>query len=75
MIFLDSWIWLELFLEGKKFEKVKKLLEKVKIGKEKGVITSLVLAEVKFNIEKRIGSKEAEDVIFYIENFPHFEIV
>ncbi|MDI6807153.1 MAG: PIN domain-containing protein [Candidatus Aenigmarchaeota archaeon] len=74
MIFIDTWLWLEFFLEGKKFKKVRKLLEKIKNGKEKGMITPLVLAEIKFNIEKKVGIEDAEEVIFSIENFPNLRI-
>ena len=35
----------------------------------------MVLTEIKFNIERKIGTKEAEEVIFSIENFPNLEIV
>lgn len=75
MIFIDSWLWLEFFLEGKKFERSRNLLERVKNGSEKGLISSLVLAEVKFNIERKVGIEGADEVIFLIESFPNLKII
>jgi predicted nucleic acid-binding protein len=73
MIFIDSWVWLEFIFRGKKFSKVKKLLEEIKAG-EKSIINTMVLAEIKYNIEKKFG-KKYEEVIPLIEKFPNLQIV
>ena len=75
MIFLDSWVLLEFVFHGPRFKKAKKLLENIKSGKIKGLINSIVLAELKYQVEKRLEKEKAEEIIFLIENFPNLEIV
>ena len=65
MIFLDSWIWLEFFQDGKKKERCKELLT----SKENIIIDPLVLMEIKYRTAKLFGIKKSEDILLAIESF------
>jgi predicted nucleic acid-binding protein len=74
LVFIDSWIWLEFFLEGKKFKAVEAILENIRNGKLKGILNPLVLAEVKYQIERKYR-EIAEEAIFQIEKFPNSQVM
>lgn len=71
MIFLDSWVWLEFFQEGKKKDKCKELIESA----EHIIIDPLVLMEIKYRTARALGSKRSEDIILAIESFKNIKTV
>lgn len=74
MIFLDSWIWIEYFSEGKKLKESEALIKN--ISKNEGcVINPLVIAEVKYKIAKNFDIIKANKVIYIIENLPNLHIL
>lgn len=73
MIFLDSWIWLNFFIE-KKSNKSQKILENVKAGK-KAIISSFTLAEIKYHIAKKRNNETSNEVLNVIESFPNLIIL
>ncbi|MBI2668753.1 PIN domain-containing protein [Candidatus Woesearchaeota archaeon] len=74
MIFLDSWIWIEFFAEGKKFERCKEILESVQSGREKAMINALNITEIKYRLGK-INEELAHEQVHIIETFPNLVIV
>ncbi len=65
MIFLDSWIWIEVFQEGAKRQRCKELVNSSDI-----VVTDpLVLMEVKYKTAKTFDKKKSEEIILTIESF------
>lgn len=74
MIYIDSWVIVEFFSEGPRFEKVKDVLERIQEG-EAGVISSVVVTEVKYRISKARGAERARRVIHEILNFPEITVL
>lgn len=73
MFFIDSWVWIEFFSKDeswKKAEEVIKILEK-----EEGVISSIVLMEVKYRIGRKYDSGLSDRVIHAIEAFDNLTIL
>lgn len=73
MIFLDSWVWIDFFIEQRS-KQSQKILEHVREG-QIAVISSFTLAEIKFHVAKRINSEAAKEFIHIIENFPNLHIL
>lgn len=74
MIFIDSWILIEFFSEGMKFEKVKNIIEKIESG-EKTVISTMVLTELKYRIAKKYGIRKSDEAVHEIQTFPNLKIL
>ena len=73
MIFVDSWVWIEYFSEDERWKEAEAVLEKLE--REKGIISSLVLAEVRYRILRKFGSEKADRVIHAIESFEKLQVV
>jgi len=71
MIALDSWIFLEYFTLGTKFDKCKKLL----LSKSKKVISVITLMEIRYKGTKIAGSKRTKEFIRDILSSPSIIIV
>jgi predicted nucleic acid-binding protein len=74
MIFIDSWILIEFFSEGMKFERAKNIIKKIEAG-EKAVISTMVLTELKYRIAKKYNIRKSEEVIHEIQTFPNIKIL
>lgn len=74
MIFLDSWIWIEFFTEGKESEQIDKILESIDKGLA-ATISTAVLTEIKYMISKRFGIEKSDSVLYKIESIPNLKIV
>ena len=74
MIFIDSWVWIEVFSEGERYEKAREILKTISDG-EIGVISAICIAEIKYRITKKFGSDYAYEVIYLIENYPNLKIM
>ncbi|MDY6764558.1 MAG: PIN domain-containing protein [Halobacteria archaeon] len=73
MIFIDSWIWLEFFLEDESWKASEKVIEKLE--DEQGVIASTVLLEVRYRINRKFGGEKADRVTTLINSFDNLEIL
>ncbi|MFB6246505.1 MAG: type II toxin-antitoxin system VapC family toxin [Candidatus Pacearchaeota archaeon] len=73
MIFLDSWIWIEFFSEGKKANQSEKAIKE--LDKEGGIISSITLMEIDYRIRKKFGERNAEKLIKSIKSFENLEIM
>lgn len=62
MIYLDSWIFLEFFTSGLKYEKSRKLI----LSKQTKVISPVVLMEVKYRATKKRGRKNTAEFLHKI---------
>lgn len=71
MIALDSWIFLEYFTLGSKFDRCKKLL----LRKSKKIISVVTLMEIIYKGTKIAGSKRAREFIQDILSSPSIIIV
>lgn len=74
MIFIDSWIWIEFFTDGEKFLQSKAILEKIVQGKDKALVSTFVLTEVKYRLSA-LNPQFAHEQIHLIETFPHLTII
>lgn len=74
MIFIDSWVWIEVFSEGERHEKAREILNTIS-GGEIGVISAICIAEIKYRMTKKIGSDYANEIIYLIENYPNLKIM
>jgi predicted nucleic acid-binding protein len=74
MIFIDSWIWIELFSEGEKHKKAREILKTVSDG-EAGVISAICIAEIRYRLSKKLGSSHANEVTYLMENYPNLKIM
>lgn len=73
MIFVDSWVWLEYFLET---ESSNPAVEVVKsLETEKGVITSTVLMEVRYRFRQEFGRSKADRLTNAIRAFDNLIIL
>ncbi len=73
-IFLDSWVWIEFFIEGEKFEKCKEVLVKIKEGRQNAIMSAFSIVEIKYRLSA-INEKLAHEQIHIIEAFPNLTIV
>ncbi len=73
MIFIDSWVWIEYFSDDKRWKEAEAVLQKLE--EEKGVISSLVLAEVRYRILIKFGTEKADRIIHTIESFQNLQVV
>ena len=73
MIFIDSWVWIEYFSEDERWKKAEDVLKEMESGR--GIISSLVLAEVRYRILRKFGTEKADRVIHTIENFDTLQVV
>ncbi len=71
MIFVDTWVWLEFFQDGKKRDECKDIL----LSNENIVIDPLVLMEIKHKTAKRFGITKSEDILLTIESFKNVKII
>ncbi|MBI4980433.1 PIN domain-containing protein [Candidatus Woesearchaeota archaeon] len=71
MIFLDSWIWLEVFSKSGKWEKCKDII----LSKTKKVISTIVIMEVKYRGMKKFGLKKTAEILYYIESDENIKII
>lgn len=72
MIFIDSWVWIEYFSEDERWKKAKAVLEEME--EKRGIISSLVLAEVRYRILRKFGTEKADRVIHTIESFDTLQV-
>ena len=74
MIFIDSWVFIEFFSEGTKFEESKKIIQKIESG-EKAIISTIVLTELKYRIASKYNRRKSEEVVYEILTFPNIKIL
>ncbi|HIG96696.1 TPA: PIN domain-containing protein [Candidatus Woesearchaeota archaeon] len=72
MNYIDSWILIELFLEGEKAEKVLHLLEKIR--KERIVMSAIALFELKYHLTKKSGKERTEQILAVLEQIEEVAI-
>lgn len=71
MIYLDSWIFLEYFTSGLKYEKSRKLI----LSKKTKVISPIVLMEVKYRATKKRGRKNTAEFLHKIITNPSIVVI
>lgn len=71
MIGLDSWIFLEYFTAGLKYEKCRKILN----SKQIKIISPIVLMEVKYKVSKKRGRKNTNEFLHRIITDPSFILI
>ena len=74
MIGLDSWILMEIYTKGAKFEKAKGLMDNLEKG-GKAVISTMAITEIKYKASKIFGRTKANRFIREILTFPNTEIL
>lgn len=73
IIFIDSWVWIEYFSEDERWREAEKVLQKVE--KEKGLVSSLVLAAVRYRILRKFDAEKADRVLNTIESFENLQVM
>lgn len=73
MIFIDSWVWIEYFSEDERWREAEKVLQKVE--REKGFVSSRVLAEVRYRILRKFDAEKADRVLNTIESFENLQVM
>ena len=73
MIFLDSWVWIEFFQKDEKAEQAQELIQKMQ--QEGGVISTLVLTEVRYQIRRKFEVEKADKLTALITNFEKLRIM
>src|SRR3989344_2091654 len=71
MIFLDSWVFIEYFSENNNRQAV----ELIENPGDTRVISSVVIAEVKYVIAKKFGISKASEVINVMYSLPNIRIL
>lgn len=72
MIFIDSWVWLELALEGNLRQKAMDVVQQMQ--DEGGVIATTVLMEVGYRLRRENGTKQANRVLAAIQRFDQLSV-
>jgi predicted nucleic acid-binding protein len=73
VIFIDSWAWLELTLEGENAEQARSVLER---GEREGcIVSATVLAEVYYVLDREKGTEVAEKTMEMIRRFENLAIL
>lgn len=73
MIFLDSWVWLELLFDGERADDAAAVIERADSPDEGGLIAPTVIAEVAYRVRVELGESAAERAISAIRDFEHIE--
>jgi predicted nucleic acid-binding protein len=74
MIFIDSWVFIEFFSEGARFEGAKKIIQMIRTG-EDAIISTAILTELKYRIGKKYDRRRSDEVIHTIQIFPNIKIL
>ncbi|PSQ21275.1 VapC toxin family PIN domain ribonuclease [Halobacteriales archaeon QS_8_65_32] len=72
MIFIDSWVWLELSLEGDRRRAAGKVVQRMR--NEGGVIATTVLMEVGYRLRRQADARRANRVLAAIRRFESLTI-
>ena len=72
MIFIDSWVWLELALEGTLRRKAMDVVQRMQ--DEGGVVATTVLMEVGYRLRRKKGTKQANRVLAAIQRFDQLSV-
>jgi predicted nucleic acid-binding protein len=73
VIFLDSWVWLELTLPGEKESNAREVLER---GEREGiVVAATVLTEVYYVLDREKGRDTAEKAMEMITRFENLDVL
>lgn len=72
MIFIDSWVWLELALEGNLRQKAMDVVQQMQ--DEGGVVATTVLMEVGYRLRRENGTKQANRVLAAIQRFDQLSV-
>ena len=73
MFFLDTWVLVDYFSKGDKYKKSENVINKIK--KEKAVIDTLVITELKYILSKKIGNEQTNKIIYYLQSISNLQIV
>lgn len=73
MFSIDSWAWIEFFSEEEKRDKAEEVIQI--LDKKEGVISSIVLMEVKYRIREKYDRELSDRVIHTIEAFDNLTIL
>lgn len=73
MIFIDSWAWLEVTLEGENAGRARSVLER---GEREGsIVSATVLAEVYYVLDREKGTEPAEKAVEMIRRFENLDVL
>lgn len=73
MIAIDSWLWLEFFLSGKRRLAAEQVLRQAE--QKGGILSALALAEIWYSVAKQHDATRADQLLDVIEHFPKLKIV
>ncbi len=73
MFFIDSWIWLEYLLKGKKAKNSEAIIEKLRL--ERGIISTFVLTEVRYRITQKFGIHSSNHFLQIINSLPNLSVL
>ena len=73
MIFIDSWVWIEFFSKDEGWKKAEEVIEKLE--EREGIISSIVLMEVKYRIRKKYDRQLSDRVIHTIQAFDTLRVL
>ena len=72
--YLDTFVFMDILSGEADAVKAHSYLEKMKQG-AKGVVSSILFAELAFHIRRKRGREKAEEILLYIKSLPNLEIV
>ncbi len=73
MMYIDSWVWIEFFSEENCYKKAEKVIDT--LSDNRGIISTVVLMEVKYQIKKKYGGELADRVIHIVESIDNLTIL
>lgn len=72
VIFIDSWVWLELALAGDRRRKAADVVQRMQ--DEGGVVATTVLVEVGYRLRRTNGEKQADRVLAAMQRFDQLSV-
>ena len=73
MFFLDTWVLVDFFCKGDKYESSREIINKIR--NEKAVIDALVITELKYALSKKAGPEKANKTIYLLQAMSNLKIV
>ena len=73
MMYIDSWIWIEFFSDENCYKKAEEVIEA--LSDDPGIISTVVLMEVKYRIKRKFGRELADRVIHIVESIDNLTVL
>ncbi len=74
-VLLDSYVFLDVFLNSDKSSRAQAYLMRLKKGEIHAVASSIAVLEVKYHLIRKLGHGRAEEAVYILRSFTNLEII